>query len=144
MHNTDPLCIYFGQKRLDPTFSVSKKEVPEILRGKSIYEVAEQLGKTIDPNLLRVEYFEEVNGLLVSTNTRGLATWSLAGTEPTSIVEIANPSKNILRRLSESLMVPSEYGVPNNKITLPGTFSAVTPSMDNLEILDVIKVWWAK
>jgi hypothetical protein len=64
--------VLFGQKRAAPNLS-TKKEVPDYLKGRSIKDVATDLdnGK-LAVDQIHIEVFE-YNGVLVSTNTRGLA-----------------------------------------------------------------------
>lgn len=70
-------------------------------------------------------------GELISENTRSLATLSLAGMRPTNINILDSVPADVLARLAEAPLV----GGP-----LPSPVVAVTPSMRDLTILDIISI----
>ena len=110
--------VLFGQKRADPNFS-TKPGVPDYLKGRSLQDVAADLRSgRLSANQIRIEAFA-YDGVLVSTNTRGLAALSLAGKRPTNIqlVDCNDLSENTKNRLKEI----TPYGD-----TLPATKIAIT------------------
>jgi hypothetical protein len=123
----DPEDVLFGQRRISA-----------ISRHGNIYAVSEQLESgTRLPDDLSVEAFRHYVAL-VTTNNRTLATLSLAGLRPTNIT-LRQPTPAELRRLGEdSIEVPPHYGIPGNRIQPPSRCTAVTPSQEDLTVLDVI------
>jgi hypothetical protein len=120
----------FGQRRVSPTFGV-KGRPPEIA-GRSVTDVAADLfdGK-ISPDALPIAAFIDSNGNLVSANTRSLAALSGAGLKPT-IVNIINPTQDLLDRLAETPLIPDA--------PLPGPNVPMTPSKTDLTIIGVFEL----
>ncbi len=124
--------MLFGQKRADPYFS-TKPEVPDYLKGRSLIDVSKDLRKGImTANQIRIEAFE-YNGVLVSTNTRGLAALSLAGKRPTNVTVIPNEalSRRKKNRLNERTLLGDR---------LPAARIPVTESRNNLDYLYIVEV----
>jgi hypothetical protein len=70
----------------------------------------------------------EHEGKLISENTRGLTVLSKAGMKPTNVKMISPPAK-VLNRLKETSVLGDK---------LPSTRIAVTPSMTDHTILEVV------
>jgi hypothetical protein len=123
VHN---VCVQFGQRRVSPEFSEEGA-----FKGRSIYAVAQDLKNgSLDPNGIVIHAFER-DGQLISENTRSLATLSLAGMEPTNVVMLDDVPADVLARLDEEPLA----GGP-----LPSGVTAVTPSMQDLTIGDIISI----
>ena len=124
--------ILFGQRRIDPTFSIDPKF--PLTSGRSLADVVADLRKgKLTPDDLPLSAFRHPEtGNLVSINTRTRAVLAEAGLEPTkvTIVDLSSLTKkkrkDLLKRLSEPLVIDSP---------LPGHRVPVTPSMGNLNIM---------
>lgn len=116
----------FGQRRVSPNFSEEGA-----FKGRSIYAVAQDLKNgTLDPNGIKIHAFWH-EGQLVSENTRSLSALSLAGLRPTNINILDSVPDDVLARLTEEPLV----GGP-----LPSRVTAVTPSMRDLRVGDIISI----
>jgi len=90
----------------------------ELIRGRSIVEVAEdlQLGR-ISPDELPISYFV-YEGQRIAVNNRGLAALRLAGMEPTIIQEVPAIPK-LVSRLAEK-PIDSAHRFPGTRIAVTG------------------------
>lgn len=111
--------VQFGQKRVGENFR-QYSEAPDVIRGRSIADVAADLkaGK-ISPDSLPIYYFEH-EGQLIAINNRGLAALSEAGLKPTVLrrVPIDEVPPSVLERLTEPPIVRGQ--------TIPGPMIPVT------------------
>ncbi len=121
--------VLFGQRRAGPRFSTNE-EVPEHQSGRTLNGVAAELmAGTLTSDDIAIFAFR-YQGKLVSANTRGLATLSKAGMKPTNIT-IITPSPSYLRRLREVSVLGD---------TLPSTRIAITPSITDTRVLEVVSI----
>jgi hypothetical protein len=118
--------VQFGQRRIGPNFSVGGA-----FRGRSIYAVAQDLKSgALNPDGVKVNVFEH-GGQLVAENNRSLAALSLAGLRPTNINILDSAPQDVIDRLTEPALVGD---------SLPSTMTAVTPSMTDLRVGDIISI----
>jgi len=123
--------VLFGQRRIDANFSM-KSEVPNVLSGRSIYEVAEDLRNGIlTSDQIPIRAFK-YKGQLVAENNRGLAALSLANLQPTNIITVAKPGTEIIARLKQRSLIGG--------YKLPSTYTVITPKNDLQNILDIIRL----
>jgi RHS repeat-associated protein len=118
--------VLFGQRRVSPEFSDEGA-----FKGRSIYAVAQDLRSGVLNRDGMVIHAFEHNGVLVSENTRSLTALSLAGYWPTNIVMLNEVPADVLDRLTEEPLVGG---------SLPSSMVAVTPSMRDLRVGDIIKI----
>lgn len=126
--------VLFGQARVSEHFTTTERNpnVPAELSGRSVYDVAADLrAGTLSPDVLAIQAFRhEDTGQLISANTRSLTALSLAGLEPTNVT-IVDPTGPWLNRLGETSALGD---------SLPSTRIAITPSMSDRTILDVVSI----
>ncbi|HWS90118.1 MAG TPA: Ig-like domain-containing protein [Pyrinomonadaceae bacterium] len=116
--------VLFGQRRVSPEFS-GKQEVPHYLRDQPIKRIAKRIrrGKmSTDAIVIHAFWYE---GQLVSENSRGLTTLSMAGKKPTN-VRIIEPDAEVRARLDQTSVLGDK---------LPSTRIAVTPSQADIRVL---------
>jgi len=131
VHNDCGQRVLFGQRRIDTNFSM-KPDVPSYLSGRNIYDVARDLSSgLLTSNQIPIQAFRH-KGQLVAINNRGLATLSLAGLQPTRIIEISNHGTEILARLRQRSLIGG--------YKLPSTYTVVTPKNNLQDILDLIRI----
>jgi RHS repeat-associated protein len=120
--------VLFGQGRISENFT-DDDQVPSHLRGRSIYDVAQDIDEgTITPDMIPIQAFR-YEGQLIAINNRSLAALSLANRKPTVIIERL-PTTIHLLRLGE---VPTPLGD-----MLPARRIAVTLSQQNLAVRDEV------
>lgn len=128
--------VLFGQKRISETFRDVGSDAPDYIRGRSIYDVADDLKKGIlHPDQLPVSYFVHPQiGQRIAESNRTLAALSAAGMKPTILKEVP-ATQTLLNRLSEvPLRQRGEvFGLPGN--TIP-----ITPEPKNNTIIDIIRL----
>lgn len=94
----DGISVLFGQRRIDPTFSM-KRGVPDYLAGRPISDVAADLRAGIlHPDQLPINVFQNEAGQLIAINNRTLGALSEAGMKPT-LLNLASPTRNQLLHL---------------------------------------------
>ncbi|MFJ8628409.1 DUF6531 domain-containing protein [Kitasatospora sp. NPDC093550] len=129
--------VLFGQKRADAYFS-TKQGVPKSLAGRPIKDVADDLREgRMSTDDIQITAFE-LDGVLVSTNTRGLSALSLAGKLPTNVVKvpISGISKKTLARLRES--IPGGGGrLPSRRIPITRGISADSDILFWVEVPEI-------
>ena len=112
----DDIEVLWGQKRIGPTFS-TERVVPPSLRGRSLVDVSDDIrsGK-ISTDDIPVHYFVDSHGRNIAINNRGLAAITMAGKQPTKLIQV-QPTRNELRRLTE-LPIDRFHLVPGNRVAV--------------------------
>ena len=149
----DAPSVLFGQRRVSQEFGTNHRIPDEILeeiigkdnyetwiKGQSFYDVADAIRQGhLLPENIPIQVFEHEQGL-VAINNRGLTTLSLAEMRPNVLI-VTSLSEPIEARLAEdAILTPDFYNVPDNRIVVPGRFTALTPSQRDLTVLDVIRI----
>jgi RHS repeat-associated protein len=119
--------VLFGQKRVSPDFSEGGN-----FHDRPIRSVADDLiSRKLSPDDLPLNVFRHAgSGALVTENNRSLTALSMAGMRPTILNMIVPPAK-VLARLEE-------VGPLGDR--LPATRIAITPSQEDLRILDIVNL----
>jgi hypothetical protein len=131
-NKTKGITVYFGQKRIDPTFK-DKRPLDETKRQLENCQIL--------PKDLLIKVFDDPfgSGKLVAEGNRRLAALSLAGLRPTKIEKIG--IRSIRDRNGE---YPLEVRINEDPLPgfpkLPSPIIAVTPNKTDLTVLRTIRI----